>query len=354
MTNINNKDFQRIANNFLTQANIPYSGEEINILKGFTDYLHSNLGTLQNKYKVALCFICVNEPYWQYIAPVLKGAKDYFLPGHDVDTFLWSDIPANNYVSLEEELFNLTELEQKNAYADGYNDGLNKAKERLKAIVRKNNKVEGATLFPIGSMEWPAPTLMRYHLMLQQEEILKEYDYVFYCDIDMQFVNTVGDEVIPQNGITAALHPMYAFKKEYWPPYEPNEKSTAFIKRPGMIINDNGQQRFMPQYYAGGFQGGKADKFIEMMKAVKRMIDTDQVNNYVAIWNDESYWNRYLSENPPEKVLSPAYIYPDSLIDEYYVKIWGVKYQPRLVTLTKKFTTSKEGGQAVSEMIKNI
>lgn len=312
MSKLNHQDFSRIANNFLTESGIPYAYQEIDILRRFNEYYESHLKDIDKKYKVALCFICINQPYWEFIPLAVRGAKEYFLPGHNVDYFLWSDIPEDDPM----------------------------AKETIH--------------FPMGSIEWPAPTLFRFHTMLQQEEKLKEYDYVFYCDIDMKFVSVVGDEILPVSGLTAALHPMYALRKEYWPPYEPNEKSTAFIKRPGMVINDNGQPRFMPQYYAGGLQGGKTEPFIQAMKEMRMMIEKDQMNNYVAIWNDESYWNKYLAENTPEKVLPPSYIYPDSLINEYYVKLWGVNYQPRLMTLTKKFSTSPEGGQALSEMMKTL
>ena len=205
------------------------------------------------------------------------------------------------------------------------------------------------TLFPTEATDWPYPTLLRYNLFLQQEEKLKEYDYIFYCDIDMKFVNVVGDEIL--GGITAAQHPMYALKKEYWPPYEPNEHSASYIKRPGRLVDDGGRPRFMPLYFAGGFQGGKTEKFIEAMKTTKKIIEKDLVQSYIPIWNDESAWNKYLSENPPDVVLTPSYIYPDSLIESFYIPLWGQNYQPRLMTLTKWFTTSKEGGEAVHKML---
>jgi hypothetical protein len=114
--------------------------------------------------------------------------------------------------------------------------------------------------------------------------------------------------------------------------------------------------RFQPLYAAGGFQGGKSENFIKAMKTLKRAIDQDHSHNYIARWNDESHWNRYLYDHPEEigVVLDPGYIYPDSLINEYYVKIWGRNYEPKIITLTKKFTTTKEGGKAVQEHIRTL
>ena len=137
-----------------------------------------------NRYKVALCFICLNEPYWIFLDRVIESARKFFLQGHDVDYLVWSDMPIDRM------------------------------------------KTKDVKVFPTESMTWPMPTLHRYHLFLQQEELLKEYDYVLYCDCDMLFVSKVGDEVLGE-GLTMAQHPMYAISKMFVPPYEPNEKSTS-------------------------------------------------------------------------------------------------------------------------------
>lgn len=254
------------------------------------------------KKKVALLFICLGPNYWEYAKDAIEGARKYFLPGHQVDHFLWTDLGL---------------------YPEG--EGV----------------TYGAKVFDTEFQQWPAPTLLRYNLFLQQEDTLKDYDYIFYCDIDMRFVNVVGDEILGK-GITAALHPMYAVRKNLWPPYEPNKESSAYIPRAGKVIADEGKPRFMPMYFAGGFQGGVSGVFLDACKKVRKMIDDDMnFRNYVAIWNDESYWNKYLFENEPEIVLSPSYIYPDSLIETYYEPLWGQKYSPKIVTLTKKHSLVK-------------
>lgn len=260
-------------------------------------------------YKIALINITLNEPYWQYLQPMVNSAKQFLLKGHQVDFISWSDMPAN--------------------------------------------QLPGIKIIPTEPMEWPMPTLYRFHLFMKEEELLKEYDYVFYCDTDMEFVSPVGDEILG-DGLTAAQHPMYALDKKFFPPYEPNPKSASFIPRPGRIVQGK-KKRFEPLYYAGGFQGGRTDKWIEAMKAMKKLVDTDLTdNNYIPIWNDESVWNKYLFENPPSVVLSPSYIYPDSLNKAYYQRIWGRNYVPKLITITKPFTLTKEAGQAVNQEIRKM
>ncbi|HWW42103.1 hypothetical protein, partial [Pedobacter sp.] len=273
--------------------------------------------------------------------------------GHNTDFFLWSDIPEAE----DTEAFKKAEQTTLDTTLPLNNPALHQQiileiQESFKNL-QENRKNLGATVFPIEKIEWPMPTLMRYHTILQQEEKLREYDYIFYCDIDMRFVNVVGDEILG-DGLTAVLQPMYAVRKEWWPPYEPDEKSTAYIKRPGKVINDNGKARFMPMYFAGGVNGGRADKFIEAMKAMKKNIDKDFTNNYISVWNDESHWNKYLFDNPPSIVLTPSYTYPDSLIEEYFKPMWGQDYQPKLVTLTKKFSFQPGGGEHVQKITKEL
>lgn len=305
----------RLGHNYLQETKAgEYTVDQLNAMNGYVNYLFEARNQDLPRYKVGLMFVCINQPYWPYAEQVIDGVRNYFLPGHDTEIMMWNDMtqwPEAKDVSY------------------------------------------GATIFPTESLNWPYPTLMRYHLFLQQEEYLKKFDYLFYLDLDMRVVNIVGDEILG-NGLTAAEHPMYSLKKELWAPYEPNPESASFIKRPGMLIDEGGRPRFKPLYYAGGFQGGKTKDFVKAMKGTMKLIDTDMANNYIAIWNDETYWNKYLSENPPSVVLNPSYVYPDSMINEYYRPVWGRDYPPKIITLTKPFTTSQEGGAAAKAMTEGM
>lgn len=263
------------------------------------------------KIKIGILCIVLNEPYWPFAQEMLWGLDTFFLKHHEIrdkyetEVMLWSDMPVESF----------------------------------------RGKV-----FPTEPVEWPLPTLLRYNLFLQQEEYLKQFDYCFYIDCDMRITDWIGEEILG-DGLTAATHPMYYLRRNLQPPYEPNPNSTAYISRPGRVIQVDGKKMFEPLYYAGGFQGGKTEHWIKAMKFMRDNIEKDFNNNYIAIWNDESHWNKYLSEVPPAVVLNPSYIYPDSLVSDYYVKIWGRNYSPKIVTLTKAFTTSSEGGKATRELM---
>lgn len=256
----------------------------------------------QTRYKIAVLTICLNAPYHPYLGRMVESARKFFLKGHDVDYFSWTDMPEGS--------------------------------------------VPGIKTFPTEPFPWPIPTLKRYDLFLQQGELLKDYDFLFYIDADMEFVGKVGDEILGDD-LTCARHPMYDVDLKYIPPYEPNEKSTSYIPRPGRIVEADGKKRFIPLYAAGGFQGGRSDSFIKAMRAMKAMIDEDFANNYIPVWNDETAWNKYLFNNPPSITLSPSYVYPDSLVRSYYHKVWGRSYVPKLVTITKPFSLTADAGLAL-------
>lgn len=337
---LSGQEFTRLANNFYTVKGLVPDPTRIALDAELINYVSANHPQMKKKFKVAFCWICLNPPYWEYAKDMVSGAKQFFLPGHNVDFFLWSDIPKT-----DEEINDFVIQRKQVAPTVNEAEALAYIKD-LSSFIHTN-----MTVFPTEGVEWPLPTLMRYSLFLQQEEKLKEYDYIFYCDVDMKFVNVVGDEILGK-GLTAALHPGYATRKEYWPPYEPNKNSASYINRPGMVIDDGGKRRFMPMYFAGGFQGGVASRYLEAMKTMKHTIEKDFMIGYQSIWNDESHWNKYLEKTPEDTiVLTPSYIYPDSLIKEYYEPLWGCSYPPKLITLTKKFSVSKEGGEAVQKMI---
>lgn len=300
----------RVGHNFLRKTKEGnYTIDELNQLNTYISFILDKKNRDLKQCKVGVLFVCINEMYWPYIQPVVQDTRTFFLPGHDVEIIVWSDLP--------------------------------------------NKETYGVTMFPVESVGWPYPTLMRYHMFLQQEEYLKKFDYLFYLDLDMRIVNIVGDEILGE-GLTMAQHPMYALRQEFWYPYEPNIESAAHIKVPGRLIETEGKKLFQPLYAAGGLQGGTTDSFIPAMHAMRKSIDQDFSKNYIARWNDESHWNKYLFDNLPSVVLSPSYVYPDSMINEYYKKLWGRDYPPKIITLTKPFTTSNEGGAAARKMIETL
>ena len=313
----------------------------------------------QKKIKVGVVCITLNPPYWEFANEMLWGLNTFFLKHpsirdkYDVKLMLWSDIPENpNEIAEKLALYLASRGEMQTSIINesqvqflAKGDQKQEIDKIIQCVISIRHR--GATIFPTEPIEWPMPTLLRYNLFLQQEEQLQDFDYIFYVDVDMKIVDWIGEEILSA-GLTAAQHPMYALRQTYIAPHEPNPNSKAYIKLPGKTIEENGKKRFQPYYYAGGFQGGKTEFFIKAMKVMRKNIDDDLIDSYIARWNDESHWNKYLYDNPPDIVLNPGYIYPDSLIAQYYIKAWGRNFSPKIMTLTKPFSVTKEAGAEVS------
>lgn len=256
--------------------------------------------------KIAVLVISVNEVFIPYTKRMLETARPRLFSGHEVEYLLWSD----------------------------------------------TTDWPDCTVFQIDPIGWPYPTLLRYHLFLQQEEYLKKFDKLLYLDADMLVVQDIGVEIFGE-WLTCAKHPMYALARSYIPPYEPNPNSSAYIPRFGQILTDGGKLWFDPIYAAGGIQGGATQPFIDAMWTMKRSIDHDLQNNYMAIWNDESHWNAYLFYHPNDKlvVIGPEYVYPDSLIQDYYEPRWGRSYSPKIITVTKRHTLTATAGRDLAKLL---
>tara|TARA_Y100001937_G_C7121114_1_gene332644 strand:+ start:486 stop:1172 length:687 start_codon:yes stop_codon:yes gene_type:complete len=137
---------------------------------------------------------------------------------------------------------------------------------------------------------FPEPTLKRYHYFLQERDYIEQFDYVFYSDVDMKFVSPVSSDEVCSD-LTLTLHPMIRSRELF--SYETNPKSTAFIN--DLIEGDH--------YFCGGFNGGSSKKFMEMSEQIACNVDTDESNDIMAVWHDESHLNRYAVNNPPTNII---------------------------------------------------
>jgi hypothetical protein len=181
--------------------------------------------------------------------------------------------------------------------------------------------VFGAHTFNKNAEGFPHETLYRYHTFLDQAWLLNTYDQLFYIDVDMRFVAPVGEEIF-SSGITATLHPGYV-----------GTRGTTEIRHESRAYCTHNSA-----YYCGGFNGGDAKAFLSMAKEISSNVDDDRTRGVMAVWHDESHLNRYLADNPPEKVLDPSYCYPENAND-YYKNKWRAaglgEVQPKLLALTK-------------------
>jgi histo-blood group ABO system transferase len=157
---------------------------------------------------------------------------------------------------------------------------------------------------------WPYDTMMRYHTYYKYRDLFADQDYLFALDADMLFVNTVGDEVLGER--VATQHPGFVGRRGT---YETCAYSNAFVSEVEGDI-----------YFAGGFYGASTEEFLQILQTNIEMIDDDLNRGYIAVWHDESHWNRYCIDHPPTVILSPSYCYPES---------WKLNFPKKLLALDK-------------------
>lgn len=226
----------------------------------------------ENQYKIGLLIVATGK-YIQFVEPLVKSADKYFCTNHSVTYFVFTDgqVPLH------------------------------------KDIVRIEQKRLG----------WPYDTMMRISMYDTHSDQLGKMDYLFATDADMLFVDTVGDEILSDR--VATQHPGFVGRLGT---YETNKVSTAYVA-PGEAKH----------YFAGGFNGGSSQEFLKMAHTITQNIKKDLEKNFIAVWHDESHINRYFIDNPPTKILSPSYCYPES---------WNISYHKRLLALDKNHTAMRK------------
>lgn len=151
---------------------------------------------------------------------------------------------------------------------------------------------ENVTVIPAKKQGWPYDSLLRFEMFLEKKNELLKYDYVYFFNANMKFINDVDlSEIAPHpwhtSGLVAGLHPsrygdsLLGKVNSY--PYERRPESTAYIPY--------GQGKF---YVCGAFNGGTSSAFMEMCDVLAKNVRTDMANNINAAVDDESHLNAYL------------------------------------------------------------
>lgn len=153
---------------------------------------------------------------------------------------------------------------------------------------------------------WPYVTLFRYQAISLLKNYVTNIDYLIYLDVDMR-VNCDLD-IFTESDLFAVKHPGFSYKRKSKYPLEKRIESEAFIKPSSANY-----------YLCGGVQGGRFEKYLEVSGFIEARIEKDFNQNLVAIWHDESHWNRYVNENLNEfAVLNRDYCWPQEWVSLAY------------------------------------
>lgn len=227
--------------------------------------LHTKLAS--NQYNVGLAIVATGK-YVTFVEPLIRSAEQHFLNRHHRFFFVFTD--------------------------------------HVDQVIKQDNVI----VIYQKKLGWPYDSMMRCSMYYNARVYMKDMDFLYACDSDMRFVDTVGDEIL--GDLVATQHPGYIGNRGT---YETNQKSLAYIAPHEGTC-----------YFAGGFYGGKRDEFLLLNKTLNERIQADLYQGIMPVWHDESHLNRYLIDHKPTVILTPSYCYPES---------WKLNYHPRLIALDK-------------------
>jgi hypothetical protein len=221
---------------------------------------------------IGIFIIATGEPYITYAKSLIKDIGKFFLTSHEKTIYLFTD-----------------------------------SKEKIKGCVQVYKSKLG----------WPMATLWRFHTIVKYyDEHNLNLSYKYYIDADFKIIKPVGNEILGE--LAAVQHPGFYHKKVF-------ELETKFLSQ--AYVNPN----LVKRYYAGGFNGGL--RYIEMARQIIKWIDIDQKYNFIPIYHDESYFNRYMIINPPDVILSPEYCMPETDREREVYGLLDLK--PKMIAITK-------------------
>ncbi|KAM4618302.1 globoside alpha-1,3-N-acetylgalactosaminyltransferase 1-like [Polymixia lowei] len=180
------------------------------------------------------------------------------------------------------------------------------------------------------SIPWREISTHRMELIqaIIESDLSKDTDYIFCLDVDSKFHGHWGAESL--DSLVAVIHPGYYADKRDVFPYERHPLSRAYVAR--------GDGDF---YYSRGVFGGLLKDVHALAKTCKDNYDADAARGVEAVRQEESHLNRYFMSNKPSKVLSPEYLWEDTItqppavrlirlsrVKQNYTEIHSPKSQP--------------------------
>ncbi|KAM9722124.1 LOW QUALITY PROTEIN: histo-blood group ABO system transferase-like [Dama dama] len=204
--------------------------------------------------------------YVVFLRLFLETAEKYFMVGHRVTYYVFTDRPADAQIALQAG--------------------------------------RQVVVLHVGSYRrWQDVSMHRMEMIsnFSRQRFLREVDYLVCLDVDMKFSDHVGVEILAP--LFGTLHPgFYAADRQSFT-YERRPLSRAYIPR------DEGDF-----YYAGGFFGGSVPEVYRLTTACHQAMTADRARGIEAVWHDESHLNRYLLSHKPSKVLSPEYLWDERML----------------------------------------
>ncbi|XP_063260044.1 histo-blood group ABO system transferase 1-like [Prinia subflava] len=202
------------------------------------------------------------EKYVQFVEGFMRSANKYFLAGHHVNFYLFTDSPEkipHLQMAPENDLF-VIPVQNDSRWQD---------------------------------MPWSRMDTLSWYI---QRQFQHEVDYLYCLDVNVQLLAHVGVEII--DALVATISSWQVIPQHEDRAHEPQAAT------PG------GQGDF---HYTAGFYGGSVAEVYELTRACSEGGMEDRGNGVEARWHLESHLNRYLLHHKPTRLLSPEYYWDTEL-----------------------------------------
>ncbi|KAL2295207.1 hypothetical protein Nmel_018368, partial [Mimus melanotis] len=202
------------------------------------------------------------EKYVQFIEGFMRSANKYFLAGHQVNFYLFTDNPEKvSHLQLAPE-------------------------KQLFVIPVQNGS------------RWQDISRSRMHMLSSyiQRQFQHEVDYLFCMDIDVQLLAHIGVEII--DALVATI--------SSWQ-LSPQHENRAPEPQ---AVTPEGHGDF---HYTASFYGGSVAEVYKLSRACLEGGMEDRENGIGARGHHESLLNRYLLQHKPTRLLSPEYYWDTEL-----------------------------------------
>ncbi|NWW35527.1 BGAT transferase, partial [Panurus biarmicus] len=206
------------------------------------------------------------EKYWFFIEVFMRSANKYFLAGHPVNFYLFTDNP--------EKIPHLQMAPENHLFVIPVQRG-----PRWQDISASRMAIISSYI----------------HSQFQYE-----VDYLYSMDIDLQLLAHVGVEII--DALVATISSWQVTPEPEHRAYETRPEARAAIPE--------GQGDF---HYTASFYGGSVSQVYKLTRACSEGLMEDRENGIEARGHDESHLNKYLLQHKPTRLLSPEYYWDTEL-----------------------------------------
>lgn len=191
---------------------------------------------------------------------------------------------------------------------------------------------EKITIVHQENLGWPLITALRFKILNKIKDELKDYDWAFFFNGNMEVIREVKEEeFLPNENEGFIVAPLHSgnkrMKSNYEFDYERNPKSASYIPY--------GEGKY---YFHAGLLGGRVPEFLKMLEVCEKMMDEDLKNNIIPKFHDESVFNKYVLTGA-HKILSNYYIHPA------HGKPF-LKFNPKVKIIQRDKSKFKYGGHA--------